>query len=71
MCQDVYNTHGEFIIKWEKSRGLIVLDRVTGTILAHSHGVMGRGAENMIGGYLINVIFLPAFKEGRSVRPDL
>lgn len=31
----------------------------------------GKGAGNTKAGYLINVIFLPAFKEGRSVRPDL
>lgn len=40
-------------------------------ILAHSHTVLGKGTGNTIGGYWINVIFLPAFIEGRSVRPDL
>lgn len=58
---DVLYTQPELIIKWEKSGGLIVSGRVTGWILAHSHTVMGREAENMIGGYLINVIFLSKF----------
>lgn len=71
MCRGLYDTHGELIIKCEKSRGLIVWDRVTNRISAHSHGVMGSETENMMGTYLINVIFLQALKEGSSVQRDL
>lgn len=67
----VCDTHGGLIIKWveeQRPDRLRQSDRLK--ISPKSYSVW-KGAGNTIGGYVRNVIFLPAFREGRTVRPDL